>query len=245
MSVKMRRILITGSNRGIGLDLVRRYLQYEDTMVFATCRNPAGATTLTNLASQFPERLRVLELDVTDQESIDESRRRVGAEVDGLDMLVNNAGILPGGVASMEARSAKFGSLETSAMMEVFHVNTVAPVMVAQTFADLLRRGTNARVINVTSDAGSITLRENGCNYSYPASKAALNMLTRCLAGSFRDDGVIVIAIHPGWIRTDMGGPQARLSLDEAIPSMMKVIDGLTMNDTGAFFNWDGTHIPW
>jgi NAD(P)-dependent dehydrogenase (short-subunit alcohol dehydrogenase family) len=145
----------------------------------------------------------------------------------------------------MEPSSAKFGSLDVQAMMEVFQVNTVAPVMVAQAFADLLHRGTNARVINVSSDAGSITRRESGCNYSYPSSKAALNMMTRCLAADFRADGVIVISIHPGWIQTDMGGPHARWTLAETIPGMMSVIDGLTMADTGEFFNWDGAHVPW
>lgn len=241
----MRRMLITGSNRGIGLELVQRYLQYDDTMIFATCRNPADAKALNDLAEQYPQRLKVLELDVTNQTSINEARRSISAQVDGLEMLVNNAGILPGGVASMEISSAKFGFLDAQAMMEVFHVNTVAPVLIAQAYTDLLRAGKSARVINVSSDAGSITRREKGCNYSYPSSKAALNMMTRCLAGDFRADGVIVISIHPGWIRTDMGGPHARLGLEDAVPSMMKVIDGLKMADTGAFFNWDGTHVPW
>jgi NAD(P)-dependent dehydrogenase (short-subunit alcohol dehydrogenase family) len=241
----LRRILITGSNRGIGLDLVERYLQQDDTLIFATCRNPADATALNALGEQYPQRLTVLKLDVTDQASIDEARRLVGAQVDGLDMLVNNAGILPGGVAAMEASSAKFGSLDAQAMMEVFQANTVAPVMVAQAFADLLRKGVSARLINVSSDAGSMTIRNTGLNYSYQASKAALNMMTRCLSGDFRADDVIVISVHPGWIQTEMGGPHARWTLAETIPGMMQVIDGLTMADTGEFFNWDGARVPW
>jgi NAD(P)-dependent dehydrogenase (short-subunit alcohol dehydrogenase family) len=124
-------------------------------------------------------------------------------------------------------------------------VNTVAPVIVTQAFADLLRNGTNARVINMSSDAGSLERRTYGGDFSYVASKAGLNMMTRCLANHLRDAGIIVISIHPGWIQTDMGGPNAKLTLAEAIPGVMQVIDNLTLEDSGAFFNWDGNHVPW
>jgi NAD(P)-dependent dehydrogenase (short-subunit alcohol dehydrogenase family) len=238
-------MLITGSNRGIGLELVRRYLQHDDTLIFATCRRPAEATDLNILAKQNPERVKLFALEVTDQSSIDESRRWVETQIDGLEMLINNAGILPGGNTAREPNTASFGLLDANAMMQVFQVNSVAPVIVAQAYADLLRCGTNARLINVSSAVGSITRREDGCDYSYPASKAALNMMTRCLAGSFREDKVVVVSIHPGWIQTDMGGPYATLTLDDAVPSLMNVIDNLTMADTGAFFNWDGSRLPW
>jgi len=130
-------------------------------------------------------------------------------------------------------------------MLEVFRVNTVSPVMVTQACADLLRRGENARVINMSSDAGSITMKESSGNYSYPASKAALNMLTRCLAAEFRADNVIVISVHPGWIQTDMGGNSAPKKPADTLPSMMRCIDELTMADTGIFLNWDGSIVPW
>ena len=241
----MRRILITGSNRGIGLELVERYLQQDDTLIFATCRHIGSAAELEVLAEQHPGRVKIIQLDVINQQSIDESVRQISLTADGLEMIVNNAGILPGGIAAMEASSAKFGFLNANAMQEVFRVNTVAPVMVAQAFSGLLRRGTNARLINISSDGGSITLRDKSVHYSYMASKAALNMMTRCLASDFRADGVIVISIHPGWIQTDMGGPNATRSPEETIPSMMKVIDDLTISDTSAFFNWDGSRVPW
>lgn len=245
MSETPRRILITGSNRGIGLDLVKRYVRQGDVLIFATCRHPDSAVDLTALAARHPAQIRVIPLDVSSEASIAESRRLVGEHVDALDMLVNNAGIYPGGVAHQEVRSSVFGSLSAAAMSEVFFVNSVTPVIVAQAYSDLLRKGRNARIINMSSDAGSIARRESGCNYSYPASKAALNMMTRCLAGDFRADGVIVISIHPGWIQTDMGGPDAFYTLDEAIPSMMQVIDGLTTAESGKFFNWDGNPLAW
>jgi NAD(P)-dependent dehydrogenase (short-subunit alcohol dehydrogenase family) len=240
----MQRILITGSNRGIGLDLTRRYLERGE-QVFATCRNPQSASDLQQLAAQYADRLSILALEVTDEASIAECVRQVGAQVDGIDMLLNNAGILPGGVAAREPNIGTFGQIEAAAMLRVFEVNAVAPVMIAQAFADLLRKGDQPRLINFSSDAGSITRRNNGCDYSYPASKAALNMLTRCLSGDFRGDQVIAVALHPGFIKTDMGGPNARLTLDEALPDLMRVIDGLKLEDTGQFFNWDGTKVPW
>ena len=241
----LRRILITGANRGIGLDLVGRYLEREDSLIFATCRHPENAKALQTLAGNYPQRLRVLQLDVTDEAGIYQTLESIQSQVDGLELLINNAGSYPGGVDAQEGSSAIFGSLEMGAMVEVFHVNAVAPVIIAQAAASLLRQGKDARVINVSSDAGSITKREHGCNYSYPASKAALNMLTRCLAGDFRDANVVVISIHPGWIQTDMGGTQAPRTLEDTIPGMMQVINGLSMADSGAFFNWDGTRIPW
>lgn len=241
----MKRILITGANRGIGLDLTRRYVQREETLIFATCRNPDNAAELQSLAAQHPGRVHVIPLDVTSAQSIAESAAQVREHTDALEMLINNAGVLPGGVENREPNIARFGALEAEAMLHVFHVNSVAPVLVAQAYADMLRRGENARVINVSSDAGSISSHLNGCDYTYPASKAALNMMTRCLAGEFRGDGVTVISIHPGFIKTDMGGQRARLTLEEAMPSFVEVLDGLTMADSGKFFNWDGKPVPW
>lgn len=241
----MRRILITGTNRGIGLELVRLYLQQADTLIFATCRQPTSATALNVLADQYPKRLNIIELDVTDQASIDRALSEISSEADGLEMLVNNAGILPGGIAATEANAAKFRFLEADAMQEVFRVNTIAPVMIAQAFSGLLRKGTHPRLINISSDAGSISLRASGIHYSYAASKAALNMMTRGLANDLRADGVIVISIHPGWIQTDMGGPQATRTPEETLPVMVKFMDELTIADTSAFFNWDGSHVPW
>lgn len=239
----MRRILITGANRGIGLELTRRHLAAGDR-VFATCRDPFSARDLNALAEQHPA-LRVLSLDVTDSVSIATLRRVVGAAVDGLDVLYNNAGVFPGGVDAQEAGVSVFGKLDARALIEVFAVNSVAPIMVAQAFADLLRRGANPRVVNLSSRIGSITLAEPGYGYAYPASKAALNRMTRTLAQDLQADGVIVAAVHPGWVKTDMGGVTAPRTIDETLPLMMQRIDALTIEESGSFFNWDGRKFPW
>lgn len=238
------RILITGSNRGIGLDMTRRYLERGD-IVFATCRRPDSAAELQKLSRQYPNHLHIVALDVSDSASIDHSLAQVRKQTDALDLLVNNAGTFAGYVGNADPRVLEFGTLEVEPMLDMLRINSIGPVMVAQAFADLPRQGTNARLVNMSSDAGSITQRERGGNYTYGASKTALNMFTRCLAGSFRDARVSVIALHPGWIQTDMGGPNARLTLDEAMPGVIDVIDRLTLADSGAFFQWDGSHVPW
>ncbi len=147
--------------------------------------------------------------------------------------------------SAVEQVSCRVEALDGEAMLEVFRVNTVAPVLVAQAFAPLLRRGAAPRLVNVSSDAGSLARRDHGCNYTYPASKAALNMMTRCLAGDLGADGVIVVSVHPGWVRTEMGGPAAPRDASQTLPSLVRVIDGLTPQDTGLFFNWDGTRVAW
>ena len=232
-----RRVLITGASRGIGLELARLYAA-SGALVFAACRDPARA-------AHRSEPVVVVPLDVTDGASIAAAVERVSARVDALDLLVNNAGVYPGSVAAQLAATTRLGALDGGAMLEVFRVNTVAPVIVAQAFAPLLRRGAVPRLVNVSSDAGSLARRDKGCNYTYPASKAALNMMTRCLAGDLAADGVIVVSVHPGFVRTDMGGPAAPRDPGETLPSLVRVIDGLTLADTGLFFNWDGTPVAW
>jgi NAD(P)-dependent dehydrogenase (short-subunit alcohol dehydrogenase family) len=241
----MRRILITGSNRGIGLALIKQYLTQDDTTLIATCRDPERADALNAVASANPDRVRVIKLDVIDKQSIANAVGTVAQQIDGLDMLINNAGILPGGVDNRDPNISSLGNLDADAMLNVFRVNSISPVIVTQAFAGLLRNGSQARVINVSSDAGSITRRNKGCDYSYPSSKAALNMMSRCLAGDLRNDNIIVISLHPGFIKTDMGGVNAHLTLDDAVPTMVQTMDNLTLDNSGQFINWDNKLIDW
>jgi NAD(P)-dependent dehydrogenase (short-subunit alcohol dehydrogenase family) len=241
----MKRIVITGSNRGVGLALVKQYLRQDDTLIMATCRNPDNAQDLQSLIADNPNRIHIIQLDVIDADSIAGAVMTISDIVDGLDMLINNAGILPGGVDNRDLNISKLGQLEARAMLKVFEVNTISPVIVTQAFAELLRQGQDVRVINVSSDAGSIHMREKGCDYSYPSSKAALNMMSRCLAGDLQDDNIIAVSVHPGFIQTDMGGVNAKLTLEQAIPTLVNTIDNLRLADTGQFFNWDGKQVAW
>ena len=241
----MNTVLITGANRGVGLALARVYAQIGGSRIIAACRRPEHSTELKALADTPQCSIDIVPLDVNNPSSID---RCVGVLTDtygSLDTLINNAGVFGGSVSEPLPQTARFGSLGMAEMLDVFRTNSVAPVLVAQACSDLLRKGTNCRIVNVSSDAGSIALREGKGNYTYMASKAALNMMTRCMAAELRDEQIIVVSMHPGFLRTDMGGPGAPMSVDETVPSLVRQIEGLSMADTGRFINWDGATIPW
>ena len=232
----MQRIFITGANRGIGLELACQCLQRGD-QVFASCRQPEQADELQALMAEYPDRLTILQLDVTDQAEVEAVAESLAAEVDGLDILFNNAGVHPGG--------EHIGNLDVDNLLSVLYTNSVGPIMVAQSLLDLLKVGHDPKIINVTSQLGSITRKRSGGRYSYDGSKAALNMFTRTLAFDLLPDGIITIVIHPGWVRTDMGGSGASLSVEESTRGILEVTDKLTKDDVGRFLQWDGAELPW
>jgi NAD(P)-dependent dehydrogenase (short-subunit alcohol dehydrogenase family) len=232
----MKRVLITGSNRGIGLALARESLARGDR-VFATCRDPDEAAELHALAAEHGDRLTILRLDVTEEETIETSVEAVQAEEDGLELLINNAGISPSG--------ERLGRLHAETMLHTFHVNAVGPMMVAQNYLDLLRSGDDPKILNISSRLGSLTLKSSGGRYSYCSSKAALNMLTRALAFDLRSDDIAVLTMHPGWVRTDMGGSGAPVEPSESARGILRVADELTMSDTGGFYTYQGREVPW
>ncbi|MFB6248528.1 MAG: SDR family oxidoreductase [Salinibacter sp.] len=232
-------VLITGANRGLGLEWVRRLVGRVDRL-FATCRRPGDADDLEALADRHPDTVDLLALDVGDPAAIDAAADRVRRETGALDLLLNNAGINGGGSGD------RFGTVDADTMTTVLRVNAVGPHLLTQAVADLLRAAEDgATVVNVTSQLGSIARTSDGGWHSYKASKAALNMCTRLQAGALKDDGVVVVAMHPGWVRTDMGGPNARLSTEEAVSGMLDVIEGLSPADAGRFLAYDGEELPW
>ena len=232
----MKRIFITGASRGIGLELARQCLQRGD-QVFASCRQPDSADGLQQLKSTNPDRLTILQLDVTNQSEVESVAEQVSAEVDYLDILFNNAGILHS--------DEQIGNLAFDTLLNVLHVNSVAPIMVAQSLLGLLKAGKAAKIVNVTSQLGSISRKRSGGRYSYDGSKAALNMFSRTLAFDVIDDGIITIVIHPGWVRTDMGGSGASIGVEESAAGILNVTEKLTKKDVGRFLAWDGAEIPW
>lgn len=234
----MRRVLITGANRGLGFEFVRQCLARGDR-VFAGCRNPAKATALQALSADHPGQLTIPPLDVTDEETIAACVEAIRSQVDGLDLLINNAGIYPRGETPT--------TLNADTMLRAFHVNAVGPMIVAKHCLDLLRAGDHPRIVNISSKMGSLWWkeREGGGDYSYCSSKAALNMLTRTLAFDLRSDGIIVVALNPGWVQTDMGGSNADLTPAESVCGMLEVIERLTESDSSKFFTWEGKEHPW
>lgn len=233
--------LVTGANRGIGLEWVR-HLAEPVEQLFVTCRRPDEAEALARLAEAHPATIEVFGLDVSDPEAIERAAARVRDRAGRLDLLINNAGINGGG------KNDRFAEVDPETMMEVFRVNAAGPHLLAQAFAELLRAGAAqmpAVIVNVTSQLGSIANTQRDAWNTYKASKAALNMCTRLQAAALRDDGVIAVAMHPGWVRTDMGGANARLSTEESVEGMIEVVVNLSLDDTGQFLTHDGRELPW
>lgn len=234
----MRRVLITGSNRGLGLEFVRQCLARGDR-VFAGCREPRNAADLVALSVAHPQHLVTLALDVTDEESVDAAVKAIHHQVDGLDLLINNAGTYPRGETP--------ATLNAKTILQTFQLNSVAPIIVAQRCLDLLRAGNDPKIVNISSKMGSLWWKEKegGGDYSYCSSKAALNMLTRTLAFDLRSEGIIVVALMPGWVQTDMGGSGADLTPAESVGGMLSVIERLAGDDTSRFITTEGEDHPW
>jgi len=230
------KALITGANRGIGLELTRQLLERGER-VFATCRNPTAATSLHDLSHDYPSQVSIVKLDVSKQTSIDASFETISELTDSLDLLINNAGI--------QLSDDHIGTLKTDEMVQTFVVNSIAPMLVCQRYLNLLQAGESPRIVNMSSRRGSLTWYEDNRLYTYSASKAALNMMTKRLAVETKAVGIITILIHPGWVMTDMGGPRAQITKEESVRGMLRVIDNLTMQDNGRFLGWDGKEVPW
>jgi len=231
------RVLVTGANRGLGLEFVRQYAE-RGARVFAGCRNADGAGFLSGLVDRYPENVMVVPLDVTQRDSIDAAVHQVALDGDGsLDILINNAGTSP--------RGEEFQNLDAASMTAVMQVNAIAPLIVAQRCHRLLVQSKHPRIVNIGSSMGSLTCKESGRHYSYAASKAALNMLTRTAAHDLAPKGMIVVALHPGWVQTDLGGPHAELTPAESVTGMLSVIDGLSASDSSRFLTWSGDEHPW
>jgi len=232
----MQRVLVTGANRGLGLEFTRQLLARGDR-VLATCRHPGKALPLTELAGAYPGHLHVLPLELDKERSIAEMAREAAALTEGLDVLINNAGMLVSG--------ERFGALAAKALNETFASNATGPVLVTQALFPLLEKGTNAKVMNLSSRLGSIGASGGFGTPSYAISKAALNMATRQLAAVLAPQRVTVFCISPGWVRTDMGGAGAPLTPQESVAKLLAVLDAADARHAGRFLDNDGSDIPW
>ena len=232
----MKTTLITGANRGIGLEFCRQYAM-DGWSVLACTRNPGKSGELNKLAAQYPEHIKVLALDVSDHAQIEHLAQDLVDE--SIDLIINNAGIYPkSGVNS-------FGHTDYEEWMRVFRINTMAPLKMAETFATQLARSEHKIFVAITSKMGSIEDNNGGGNYLYRSSKTAVNMVVKSLAIDLQPAGITSIVIHPGWVKTDMGGPNALISTEQSVSGMRQVISNLSMADSGKFFSYDGQEIPW
>lgn len=232
----MKRVLITGANRGIGLALATQCAARGDR-VFAGCRHPGGADQLEALGAQHPGQVTILNLDVSDPAVISAAAFQMAEQAQALDILINNAGINLGDEA--------LSTVTAHNLLKSLQVNAVGPVLVTQACRDLLAKGDHPVVANISSESGSIARMTRFRGYGYYGSKAAENMYTRALALDPEMAGILVIAMHPGWVRTAMGGSHAHLSPAESAAGILQVIEGLAPADNGMFFTWEGNEYPW
>ena len=236
MAAGNRHSLVTGANRGLGLAFVRKLLARGDRVV-ATARHPGKATALNTLAGEYPGRLHVLPLDVANEKSREELARELPLVLDGahIDLLVNNAGVLHSG--------ERWGKLHADILEDSLRVNAVGPLLLTQSLAALLADG--ATVANLSTQMASIATRTEFRSPSYSISKAAQNMATVQMAKALAPRGIKVVALSPGWVRTDMGGAEGELTPEDAAEGLLRVIDGLREGDTGRFLDWRGEPMSW
>jgi len=232
----MQRVLVTGANRGLGLEFVRQLLARGDR-VFAACRKPGQAHELTKLAAAHPGRLGVLPFDAANPATAAGLAREIAMVADALDLVIGNAGVLPSG--------ERFGDLDAKVMNDAFVVNCTAQVMLAQAVVPLLEKGERPRFVTISSIMASITARGAFGTPSYCISKAALNMATRLLSFELAPRRITAFCVHPGWVQTDMGGAGAQITPLESIQGLLRVFDAATTDAAGTFRDWQGKELPW
>lgn len=224
----MPTILITGANRGIGLELARSY-QQAGWQVIATCRQPDRATDLQALG------VTVHPLDVTASQSID--ALALSLQGQAIDLLFHNAGIFG-------ARGSSIGTLDAAGWLEVLHTNTVAPLMLSQALLEHILASQQKRMVFMSSQLASIS-NSTGEEYIYRSSKAALNMAVKSLSHDVQARGGRALLMDPGWVRTDMGGESAPLSAHQSAQGIKQTLDALPAEATGLFLRYDGSELPW
>ncbi|MEE3000182.1 MAG: SDR family oxidoreductase [Pseudomonadota bacterium] len=247
----MATVLITGGNRGIGLGLVKVYLD-NGWNVLATCRHPKEAEELTNLQRDYGDSLRTFKMDVNDQDQINSAVNSLNDTA--IDLLINNAGAV---------EMAKYGSgayekingvpiddpdlrkYDYDEWEYVLRTNVLGPARVTGSFVENLKLSEHGIVVMMTSGLASVSNTWQAGRYAYRTSKAALNMLMRSTGEWLQSFGITIVAISPGWTRTDMGGPNATNSTEESTVGVYKVIKDISTEDTGKFLNFDGTTLPW
>lgn len=228
----MPTVLITGANRGLGLEFARQYAR-DDWDVIATCRNPGGATELDDLATETGN-VNIEALDVDNFSAVDELAGKLSGRP--IDVLINNAGIGGPRQESMD--------MDEEGFMQVLHTNTVAPLKMCQAFRTNVAASEQKKIAVISSGLGSIE-NNNGGRYAYRASKAALNMIMKGLAADWEQDGITIVVFSPGWVKTDMGGPNAMYTPEESISGMKEILSSVTIADSGEFLTHTGLENSW
>ena len=239
--------LITGANRGLGFAWCKQLGQMGYSILL-TARSLDKATASAEELKNEGIDVYPHQLDVTDEASIEKLASQVAQKYGKLDMLVNNAGINSKSTNNEMTflKNFRLAHLDPQEILNMIHINGIAPIIVAKHFIDLLAKGDQPKIINMSSWLGSLSLKNTGSNYSYATSKAALNMMTRALAHDVEEKGIITIVVNPGWVQTRMGGFSANLSPEESVQRLIdNVVNKLSLESTGKFYDWDGQEHDW
>lgn len=232
----MASILITGANRGIGLALTRQYAQ-SGWRVYACCRSPENAHELNKIVSEANGQVSIHVLDICN----DLQRDSLAAQLRDtpIDILFNNAGIYG------DWDYQGFGRTDTAEWQQVFLTNVIAPMKMMEAFAGSVAASEHKVIANMTSKMGSMTDNGSGGSYLYRSGKAALNAVSVSAARDLKQQGITVVVLHPGWVRTEMGGPHGELSTEACAMALQRNLSTLTPEDSGRFIDIDGSTIPW
>jgi NAD(P)-dependent dehydrogenase (short-subunit alcohol dehydrogenase family) len=226
----MPTVLITGANRGIGLELAKQYAG-DGWSVIATARDPKNADGLNALKGE----IRIEALEVTDAKQVQALAKALKGTA--IDVLLNNAGMLTG--------YESFGDTDAESWLQTLHVNSIAPLKLTEALVEHVAASQQKKIASITSGMGSIGSHASSGAYAYRSSKAALNMVMVTAANELRARGISVAVISPGWVKTDMGGANATLNVTESAAGIRKVIDKLNVGISGQFFNYSGENLPW
>lgn len=231
----MATILITGANRGLGLEFCKQYAQ-ENWNVIACCREPEKATALTKLKAEFSN-ISIFPLDVSNLTQIDQLAKTL--DNSAIDILLNNAGIYG------DESGHGFGNLDYAQWQKNMTVNVFAPVKMMEAFLPHLQRGEQKKVVAMSSLMGSIEDNGSGGSILYRSSKAALNAAMKSIAIDTHCKKIAVLILHPGWVKTDMGGSNAPMEIPESVIKMREIIANFTHQQSGEFLRYDGQKLPW
>ena len=230
----MTNILITGANRGLGLGFVKRYLEKKVNVICTTRRIPESEELLACKA-QHPNNLEILELDLLKEDAASSLAKLL--KYKPIDILINNAGV--------GSSNQHFEAVSSKPWLEVLKVNLIAPLLITQSIIDNVKKSSTKKIYFLSSQLGSIGENTSGGMYIYRSSKTGLNQIVKSLSVDLMKHKITVISLHPGWVKTDMGGPNAPISVDKSIDGMIRVIETTGIRDTGKFLNYDGRELPW
>lgn len=229
---KTYQVLITGANRGIGLEFTKQYAQ-DGWNVLACCRNMLAATALQALATSHAN-IQVYSLDVADFAQIDALALQLKDEK--IDVLINNAGVYP---------DSNLTDADTSDWLDAFRINTIAPLKIAAAFTPHMANSQLKKLATLSSKMGSLDDNTSGGSYIYRSTKAAVNMVMKSLSIDLKPTGIAVVTLHPGWVLTDMGGSNALIDTQTSVAGLRKVIANLNISNSGKFIAYDGKEIAW